>query len=326
MRIKTSGMVLGKFLPLHKGHVYLIEFALRFVDELTVVVGTLKDEPISGKVRFDWVKEMFPQVNVVHLQDENPQQPEEHPDFWDIWKTSLERILPKQPDYVFASESYGQPLAKILNADFIPCDESRSLVPISGTEIRKNPYLHRDYIPRIVRPYFIKRICIFGPESTGKSTLTKQLAAHYQTNHVSEYARTYLEAKQKDPTYDDMELIGRGQKASMEALLFESNKLIFSDTDIMTTQIWSRWMFAKHASFFDTEVQHFDLYLLLDVDLPWADDAIRYYPERRKEFYNDCQKVLEEAKVPYERISGFGEKRLQNAIAAVDRIFDEEIE
>ena len=79
-------MVLGKFLPPHLGHVYLIEFAREYVDDLSVVVGTLRAEPIPGELRFLWMRELFPDVRVVHLTDENPQHPEEHPEFWRIWQ------------------------------------------------------------------------------------------------------------------------------------------------------------------------------------------------------------------------------------------------
>ena len=85
----TRGLVLGKFLPPHAGHVYLCEFARNYVDELTIVVGTLAREPIAGTTRFAWMRELFPFDRVVHLTDENPQDPSEHPAFWDIWRASL---------------------------------------------------------------------------------------------------------------------------------------------------------------------------------------------------------------------------------------------
>ncbi len=324
MNTKKTGMVLGKFLPLHNGHVYLIEFAQSFVDELTVVVGTLKDESIPGELRYQWVKDMFPKVNVVHLRDENPQHPHEHPGFWDIWKKSLERVLPNKPNYVFASEAYGAPLAKLLDAEFIPCDESRSIIPISGTNIRNEVYKHWNFLPRCVRPYFTKKVCILGPESTGKSTLSAQLAEHYQTNFISEYARTYLEAKGRDPVYEDMEYIGKGQRSSLDSLIKNSNKVVFSDTDIQTTKIWSQWLFSKCPDYLNTEEQDFDLYLLLDVDVPWVDDAVRFFPERRQEFFDDCRQNLDRLLFPYEIISGDWKQRFDKALIAVDELFKED--
>lgn len=93
----THGMVLGKFMPPHAGHVYLCEFARRWVDELTIVVGSTAAEPIPGAQRVAWMRELFPFDRVVHLANENPQRPWEHPDFWDIWKASLQGVLATRP-------------------------------------------------------------------------------------------------------------------------------------------------------------------------------------------------------------------------------------
>ena len=81
----THGMVLGKFMPPHRGHIYLCEFARSWSDTLTIVVGSLPDEPIAGALRFEWMRELFPSCRVVHLTDSNPQYPHDHPDFWAIW-------------------------------------------------------------------------------------------------------------------------------------------------------------------------------------------------------------------------------------------------
>jgi cytidyltransferase-like protein len=79
---ETTGLIIGKFLPPHTGHQYLIDFARNWVDRLTVLVCSLAAEPIPGAMRHAWMREMFPAVNVVHVEDENPQEPHEHPDFW----------------------------------------------------------------------------------------------------------------------------------------------------------------------------------------------------------------------------------------------------
>ena len=129
----SRGLVLGKFLPPHRGHQFLCDFARSWTDELTIVVGSLEDEPIAGELRYAWMCELYPDCDVVHLTDENPQYPDEHPEFWDIWKASLERVMPEPPDYVFASEPYGRRLAEVLGAQFVPCE--RDTIPISASEI-----------------------------------------------------------------------------------------------------------------------------------------------------------------------------------------------
>ena len=89
-------------MPPHLGHLYLVDFARRYCEDLTVVVGSLAREPIAGELRVAWMRELFPQVRVVHLTDENPQLPHEHPDFWAIWKASLERIVARARGFVYA--------------------------------------------------------------------------------------------------------------------------------------------------------------------------------------------------------------------------------
>ena len=127
-------------MPPHLGHIALANFAKAYVDDLTIVVGSLKDEPIEGSNRYNWMREMYPDTNVVHLTDKNPQYPEDHPDFWNIWHDSLMRVLPCKPDYVFAGEDYGKPLAEKLGAHFIPANMGRSYIPVSATMIRENPF------------------------------------------------------------------------------------------------------------------------------------------------------------------------------------------
>ena len=99
-------------MPLHQGHELLLNFARNYVDQLYVVVDRIKDEAFSGEQRCKWVKETIPDAQVFFLNQFNPQTPEEHPDFWQIWQTSLISLLPKKPDYVFASETYGFKLRK----------------------------------------------------------------------------------------------------------------------------------------------------------------------------------------------------------------------
>src|SRR4051794_34695897 len=262
----TTGMLLGKFLPPHLGHVYLVEFASRYVDQLTVVVCSLAREPIPGELRYRWMRELFPFDNVVHLTDELPQEPKEHPDFWALWKASLERVLPGRPDFVFASEDYGRKLAEVLGGEFVPVDRDRVAVPVSGTAIRTDPMRHWDYIPRCVRPYFARRVCVFGPESTGKTTLARRLAEHFGTAWVPEYARTLIEAQQGRIEREDMARIARGQIASEEALARNARRLLVCDTDVLTTRIWSETLYGTCDPFVAEQAMRrpYDLTLLLD--------------------------------------------------------------
>lgn len=319
----THGMVLGKFLPPHQGHTYLVEFARRWVDELTVVVGTLASEPIPGALRHAWMSALFPDVRVVHLDDENPQDPSEHPDFWGIWRRSLERVLPPTPiTHVFASEPYGERLAAELGAKFIPVDLGRVARPVSGTAVRRDPWAHWSYLPPIVRTHFLKRVCIFGPESTGKSTLAAALARHYATVVVPEYARTLIEWHKGALRGEDFELIARGQIASEDALALQATHLLFCDTDVLSTRIWSEVMFDRCDPWIaeQARARTYDLTLLLDVDVAWVDDIVRYLPEERRSFFDRCERMLHEAGRPYVVIRGDWDARWQAAVAAVEHL------
>jgi HTH-type transcriptional regulator, transcriptional repressor of NAD biosynthesis genes len=318
----THGMLLGKFLPPHLGHVYLAEFAGRYVDRLTVVVCSLKREPIPGELRFRWMRELLPFDNVVHLTDELPQEPGEHPDFWALWKASLERVLPRRPDYVFASEDYGAPLAEVLGGRFVPVDRARSAVAVSGTTIRSDPMRHWDFLPRCVRPYFLRRVCVFGPESTGKTTLARRLAEHFSTAWVPEYARTLIEAQGGQVAFEDMERIARGQAASEEALARNGRRVLVADTDVLTTLIWSETLFGRCPDWVREQAQKrsYDLHLLLDVDVPWVADVARYLPENRSGFFERCRQELEARQKPYVILRGGWEQRFSDAVAAIERL------
>ncbi|MGI9473731.1 MAG: AAA family ATPase [Rubripirellula sp.] len=320
----TTGMVLGKFLPPHAGHCYLIDFARSFVDQLTVVVGTLSSEPIPGRLRFEWMRELFEShgVRVVHLDQELPQDPSEHPEFWRLWEEALRPLVPSKLDHVFASEHYGWKLAEVLDATFIPVDIDRSIQPISGTEIRSDPLAHWQYLPNVVRRHYLRRVCVFGPESTGKSTLARQLAEHFQTAWVPEYARTLIESQHGQVSLEDMPKIARGQVASQEAIASLANRVLISDTDPLLTTIWSDWLFGQ-CSADVTELANrcdHDLYLLTDVDVPWVDDQVRYAPNDRRKFFEQCEATLQREHRHYVTVSGDWDQRWRIAVNAINQL------
>ncbi|QEL14665.1 AAA family ATPase [Limnoglobus roseus] len=318
----TTGMLLGKFLPPHLGHVYLGEFAGRFVDRLTIVVCSLQREPIPGELRFQWMRELFPFDNVVHLTDELPQEPVEHPDFWNLWRSALLRVLPGRPDYVFASEQYGWRLAEELGAAFVPVDGARSAVPVSGTVIRTDPAANWDYLPRCVRPHFVKRVCVFGPESTGKTTLARRLAEHFGTAWVPEYARTLLESIGREVRVKDMERIARGQAASEDALARNATRVLIADTDPLATLVWSDVLFGAVPPAVRelADARAADLYLLTEADVPWVADPVRYRPDGGRDFFERCRAELAARGRRFVVIRGDWDERFRTAVAAVEEL------
>ena len=318
----TTGFILGKFMPPHKGHVYLCSFAQNYCDDLTILVGTQPNEPIPGDKRFEWMREMFPAACVLHMHKTLPQMPEEHPDFWNIWRKACRDYHPEKIDFLFASESYGYRLAKELEAQFVPVDIARSAVPVSATLIRQDPHRYWAYIPETVRPYYMKRICLFGPESTGKSTLAGQLAQHYQTCMVPEYGRTYTETFGMDCGAADLLNIAKGHKAATAAAIANARRYLIMDTDALMTALWAQMLLGKRIAELDAFSDYADLYLLCDIDVPWEDDGNRYFPDhtRRKEFFELCRRELDNRKLLYRIVSG--NDRLKTAITIIDAAFN----
>jgi len=150
----TSGLVIGKFLPPHLGHLYLVREARRRVDRLHVVLFSKRHEPIPGALREQWLRELLPGVALHHVTEEHPVDFDD-PAAWDAWVGLLQRTLPESPDLVFSSEPYGEELARRLGARHVRVDRAR--VPVSGTAVRSDPYAHWTLLPAPVRAYYRDR-------------------------------------------------------------------------------------------------------------------------------------------------------------------------
>lgn len=313
--VADTGLLLGKFYPPTLGHTYLVDFARHYVRDLTVVVGTLKRETIPGKLRFQWMKELFPGVRIVHIDEDLPQCPEEHPEFWTIWRDVLRRFVPTDPDCVFASESYGFPLAEILGARFIPVDIAREIVPVSASAVRDQPFEYWQYLPACVRPYFVKRVAMVGPESTGKTTLARDLAHHFQTVWAPEYARGYIDAHEGTITREMFPLFVRGQRASIAALARQANRLLICDSDLHATALFHELYFDCRAEDLleAARADSYDLYLVMDCDVPHVQDGSRFHPHKREWFVEQCVEWAKDRGTPYVLIQGSWDERLSLA-------------
>ena len=181
------------------------------------------------------------------------------------------------------------------------------------------------------------KVVILGPESTGKSTLSKMLAEHYQTLYCAEYAREYLMTNGKEYTYDDLLSIAKGQVAAEDAYPLQVQKLeaqnkgisdhqsiLFVDTDMYVMKVWCEFVFGKcHPYILEQLVtRKYDLYLLCNIDLPWEQDELREYPdlETREKLYGIYKKLLVDQAVPWVEISGNYSQRLEKAVEAVDKL------
>ena len=324
--LSSRGLILGKFYPPHLGHEYLIRFACASVDKLTVVVEHIPGETIPAQTRLNWLANLIPSAEFLLLHDCNPQHPEEHPEFWSIWQRSLLNLLPEPIDYVFASEPYGTPLAACLNAKFIPVDMQRQRFAISGTRARAAPYQCWPLLSRPTQRYFQKRVCICGPESTGKTTLSKWLVNNLNSQYsdicrtVPEYARAYLQQASKPLNITDMLHIARGQFISETTDCGTLTPLLICDTGVDASKVWSEFLFAHSSPELDSlcSNSHYDLYLICAPDVPWVDDGLRYLPKAGKAFFQRLLTLIHSKAAPNTviEISGTWAEREQKALLA----------
>jgi NadR type nicotinamide-nucleotide adenylyltransferase len=166
----------------------------------------------------------------------------------------------------------------------------------------------------------ILKIAVVGPESTGKSTMSAYLAKHYKTVWVPEYAREYCEKLTAPPTWQDEVNMFFGQLALEKEIAPKANKLLICDTTFLTVKIWSDYTFGKSPQeVLDELPKHpYDLYLLLDIDLPWEEDPLRDFPHMREHFMEVWLKELSALNARYVLISGAGDERYDSAVNAID--------
>lgn len=171
-----NGVILGRFMPPHFGHLYLVDFARSMVDTLYVLVCTLSSEPIPGELRFQWMEELVPSCTVIHITEEIPAARRDQSGATSIWADAIRRAVPVPVHRVFASEEYGWDLAYRLDAQFVPVDPGRHNIPVSATEIRQDPFDHWHVIPAPVRPWFVRHVA-----TVDQSNLARQLARDLNT-------------------------------------------------------------------------------------------------------------------------------------------------
>ena len=162
----------------------------------------------------------------------------------------------------------------------------------------------------------MKKIVIIGPESTGKSTLTQQLAQHFNCPTVKEYAREYIDRLDRPYTKDDLLVIARGQLALEDDLMHSTAPYLFCDTDLRVINIWSIVKYGDTDPWITHQInkREYHGYLLMNVDLPWEEDIQREHEHQLDELFDRYHEDLKNSGVPFSIISGQGEERKQNAI------------
>ena len=176
-------------------------------------------------------------------------------------------------------------------------------------------------------PINLVKIVLFGPESTGKTTISQQLARHYNTVWVPEYARDYLQNKwnnfRKTCENDDLIPIAIGQMKMENELSKKADKVLICDTDLLETKVYSQEYYGGYVDpRLDVAAQTntYDLYLLTYIDTPWEEDDLRDRPELRLEMFQAFENALKTHGKKYIILKGGRKKRFNKAIKAIDKI------
>lgn len=315
-----KGLVLGKFMPLHNGHIAMINFAKENCDELVLLLCAEADEEMSAITRVKFLNDVFGQdkkidINYLAYQERNLTSSSVSDK--DETKKWADKIMSYNfgIDVIISSEDYGKHLAEFMGIEHIDYDTERTNLPVSATMIRENPYKNWDKIPDPVQEYYYKKICVVGTESTGKTTLAKRLAEHFDGLYVGEMGRELTDGVY-DCKYEDLELIA---KAHAFRVFFNddvSRKLLIVDTDINITKSYCKFLFDRELEYppLVDEYNKYDLYLFLDNDVPHVQDGSRLTEADRNKLKDYHIKELQASGIDYKTISGNWDERFDKAV------------
>ena len=355
MKKETIGMFGGKFLIVHKGHVHAMRKAAAMVDKLYVIVTynvmferevyfhKSKIAPIAVEQRLRWWHEITKELDNVHvyaIEETNINKNTDthtnvnyhahanvEPD-WQSCADSIKTLIGKPIDFIFSSEpSYSDYFDDLYpKAKHIIIDADRQLYPISASQLRHDGAIqHWDRLPNAVQPYFAKGVVIVGTESTGKTTLAKDLAHRYNTCYVEEAGRKfYEEINAEIVLLEDFPQIAYEHKYHERQARKTANKVYFVDTEAITTQFFSMAYLGIRQSVLDeiAELQDYDLWLFLETDIEWVGDGLRSFGEVQVRDKNNqfLKSLLNEFGVRYHIISGNYDKRYKKSLKYVDKL------
>lgn len=315
--MKTLGLTLGKFAPLHKGHQFMIETALQEVDELIVVIYETTVTPIPLHIRANWIRKLYPSVRVIEAWDGPDGYSDDRAHEIREEQYILGLLKGEQVSHFYSSEFYGKHMSIALGAADRRVDEARQHVPISATMIRSNPHKYRQYVSGIVYRDLITKVVFMGAMSTGKSTITEALARRYRTTFASEYGRDYWTEHQVDrriglSAFDE---IAEGHMKREEQALLEADRYLFVDTNAITTYMFAMDYHGRAPELLKRialeNAQRYDLFFLCDDDIPYDDTWDRSGDQKRHIFHKQIIADLKERRIPFITLRGTLEERMR---------------
>jgi len=328
------GMIGGKFLPLHIGHIYAIIEAHSQADKLYVILSSSekRDKRIcelchikymSAEIRLSWIGEAFndlENISIINIEDDKGIDDYD----WVDGANKIKQAIPEEITHIFSSESSYTEIfkANYPNAKHIVIDEPRSKIDVSATRIRNDPKSNWNYMPDFVRSFFVKKIVVVGTESSGKSTLVSKLAKFYNTNFAHEVGRDYCSKYGNQLTEEMFDRIAMDHFIFHSDISSKSNKILFVDSEAIITKYYLDMYLNKKSEFLEAIIkkQQFDLWLFLEPDIKWVSDGYRFAGgiKERSKNNNILKKMLSGYGIEYFSIFGNYSERFNNAVDIIE--------
>lgn len=327
------GMYGESFNPLHLGHIRCIIEAANLCRELIIVLSEgVNRREIDVRVRYRWLYQVtkhIPGVRIFILTDTAASKPAYTEEYWYEDASRVKEFAGKKIDVVFCGNDYD---ANSFWAKCYPEAELR-MIPrdgISSTAIRENVYAHWDWLPTVVRPYYVKKVLLIGGESTGKSTMTIHLANYYNTNYLEEVGRDLSERSGTDRLMlpeDFTDILLQHKTREIEAVRF-SNRILFEDTDCLTTLFYLGFLNGKNKDgnhlLADAiaGLNRYDLILFMEPDVAFVQDGDRspVIAASREAYSRQIQELYRQHGFAFETITGDYSRRFKKAVALVDHL------
>lgn len=327
-----NSLVLGKFAPPHLGHLHLIDTALENSEVVHVILCHNSTQTIPGKLRFETLNRIYgDKIKLYSFEDDHLPQSDigwNKDEFYSLWVPIVYKLVDKL-DAVFTSEDYGDDFAHYLGVEHFLVDKERTKYPVSGTKIRTEPFNYWKFIPDQIKPYFIKRVAIMGPESVGKSTMTQYLANYFQTNFVIEYGRLVCESNGNKIELRDFIPISKGRQEIEDWIIKSSNRLLFCDTEDITTYIFSKMYFPEEYQTIEPWLLDtinskpvYDLYILLKPDIRGIQDGTRKFLKERESHYEVIKSELQTRNLNFIEVGGDFESRNNQCVQIIKSTFN----